>query len=64
MKVKMKMSFLALTIGVSFSYAAQALPNITVLATGGTIAGSGDSPVKASYTPGTIKVDKLLELVP
>lgn len=64
MKVKTKMSFLALTIGVSFSYAAQALPNITVLATGGTITGSGDSPVKASYTPGTIKVDKLLELVP
>ncbi|WP_439647101.1 asparaginase domain-containing protein [Arsenophonus endosymbiont of Aleurodicus floccissimus] len=28
------------------------------------MAGSGDSPVKASYTPGTIKVDKLLELVP
>lgn len=64
MKPKMKMNFLTLTIGVFLSYAAHALPNVTVLATGGTIAGSGDSPVKANYTPGAIKIDQLLKLVP
>ena len=42
MKTKMKISFLVLAFGVSFSCSAFALPNITVLATGGTIAGSGE----------------------
>ncbi|HGJ5866809.1 L-asparaginase 2 [Arsenophonus nasoniae] len=64
MKTKMKISFLVLAFGVSCSCSAFALPNITVLATGGTIAGSGESPVKASYTPGTIKIDQLVSLVP
>ncbi|MBS9059701.1 L-asparaginase, partial [Escherichia coli] len=35
---------------MGFSGAALALPNITILATGGTIAGGGDSATKSNYT--------------
>lgn len=48
-------------IGASFL---MAKPNITILATGGTIAGSGDSAVKSSYSAGAVTVDKLLAAVP
>ncbi len=41
-----------------------AKPNITILATGGTIAGAGDSSVKSSYSAGAVTVDKLLAAVP
>ena len=48
-------------IGASFL---MAKPNITILATGGTIAGSGDSAVKSAYSAGAVTVDKLLAAVP
>lgn len=41
-----------------------AKPTIYVLATGGTIAGSGDSALSGSYTSGTVTVDKLIAAVP
>lgn len=41
-----------------------AKPNITILATGGTIAGAGESSVKSSYSAGAVTVDKLLAAVP
>src|SRR6476659_9121110 len=40
------------------------LPNITVLATGGTIAGAAASDVQAGYTSGKVGVDQLLAAVP
>ncbi|MDY0093045.1 MAG: type II asparaginase [Candidatus Vecturithrix sp.] len=43
---------------------AQDLPSITILATGGTIAGSGESSVSSAYTSGTVTVDILLQAVP
>ncbi|RLX27435.1 type II asparaginase, partial [Escherichia coli] len=43
-----KTALAALVMG--FSGAALALPNITILATGGTIAGGGDSATKSNYT--------------
>ncbi len=39
-------------------------PRIIILATGGTIAGSGDSSTAAAYTPGKLPLDVLLEAVP
>eukprot|EP01029_Cantina_marsupialis_P021293 TRINITY_DN507966_c0_g1_i1.p1 TRINITY_DN507966_c0_g1~~TRINITY_DN507966_c0_g1_i1.p1 ORF type:complete len:350 (-),score=75.15 TRINITY_DN507966_c0_g1_i1:68-1117(-) len=48
-------------VGASFL---MAKPNITILATGGTIAGAGDSSVKSSYSAGAVTVDKLLAAVP
>jgi L-asparaginase len=44
--------------------AAADLPNIVVLATGGTIAGAAASDVQAGYTSGQVGVDQLLAAVP
>src|SRR5215471_5641877 len=41
-----------------------ALPNVVVLATGGTIAGKATSNVKAGYTSGQVGVQELLAAVP
>lgn len=41
-----------------------AKPNIIILATGGTIAGSGTSSIKSAYSAGAVTVDKLLSAVP
>lgn len=49
---------------MGFSGAALALPNITILATGGTIAGSGDSATKSNYTAGKVGVENLVNAVP
>lgn len=48
--------------GISGS--AFALPNITLLATGGTIAGGGDSATKSNYKAGKLGVDALVNAVP
>ena len=44
--------------------AAQALPTVVVLATGGTIAGAAGTNVQAGYTSGQVGVDQLLAAVP
>jgi L-asparaginase len=44
--------------------AADKLPNIVVLATGGTIAGAAASDVQAGYTSGQVGVEQLLAAVP
>ncbi|WP_420744896.1 L-asparaginase 2 [Photobacterium damselae] len=48
----------------SFSFAATALPNIKILATGGTIAGAGQSATESNYTAGKVGVDALIAAVP
>jgi L-asparaginase len=48
-------------IGASMLFAK---PNITILATGGTIAGAGESSVNSTYSAGAVTVDKLLAAVP
>ena len=40
------------------------LPNITILATSGTIAGGGDSATKSNYTAGKVGVENLVNAVP
>lgn len=42
----------------------QTKPRITILATGGTIAGSGESETRSAYKAGEVPVDELLEAVP
>ena len=39
-------------------------PNIVILATGGTIAGSADTQTQAGYTSGQVGVDILINAVP
>jgi L-asparaginase len=45
-------------------HARQPLPNVVVLATGGTIAGAAGSDVQAGYTSGQVGVEQLLAAVP
>lgn len=52
---------LALCLGASVLFAK---PTIYVLATGGTIAGGGDSALSGNYKSGTVTVDKLIAAVP
>jgi len=59
---------IALTILVPGAHAVRAqqgaLPQVVVLATGGTIAGAAASDVQAGYTSGQVGVDQLLAAVP
>ena len=43
---------------------ARKLPNITILATGGTIAGAGATGTQAAYTSGAVTIDAMLAAVP
>src|SRR5580765_760529 len=52
------------TSGVFAVPAAQSLPTVVVLATGGTIAGAAASDVQAGYASGQVGVDQLLAAVP
>jgi L-asparaginase len=54
----------ALALATAIQTAAQPLPNIVVLATGGTIAGAAGSDVQAAYTSGQVGVEQLLAAVP
>jgi L-asparaginase len=56
-------ALLAATLAVPAS-AADKLPTVVVLATGGTIAGAAGSDVQAAYTSGQVGVDQLLAAVP
>jgi L-asparaginase len=47
-----------------FALQAQQLPRIIILATGGTIAGSGASADRAGYTAGKIPIDELVGTIP
>lgn len=42
----------------------QKLPNVVVLATGGTIAGAGVSSTGSAYTSGQVKIDAMIDAVP
>jgi len=57
----LKTSLMVALIG---AYSLMAKPTIAILATGGTIAGSGTSEVASSYSAGAVTVDKLLAAVP
>src|SRR5246500_3853512 len=55
-----------LTLGNSLASAAQNrnLPNIVILATGGTIAGAAATGTQAAYTSGAVTIDAMLAVVP
>ncbi len=66
----MKNNYIRLSMAVaglcfsSLSFASADLPNIKILATGGTIAGAGDAATQSSYTSGQVGVDQLVAAVP
>ena len=62
----MKKTLLAAALALSLAgsaFAAQ-LPNVAILATGGTIAGSGNSATGSAYTAGKVSVNHLVAAVP
>ena len=61
-----KLSTAALLLGLlaGWSLQAAAKPNILILATGGTIAGSAESQTQAGYASGQVGVDVLINAVP
>ncbi|OOH92414.1 L-asparaginase 2 [Pasteurellaceae bacterium 15-036681] len=52
------------SLGLSTAYASSSLPNITILATGGTIAGSGQTAVSSAYQAGQLNIETLIDAVP
>ena len=63
MKLKKLTALMMLGLGFSVAQAAE-LPNITILATGGTIAGSGETAVSSAYKAGQLNVEALIDAVP
>ncbi len=49
---------------MSSSVSAETKPNIVILATGGTIAGAGNSAVEGKYTAGQLPVEQLVNAIP
>ncbi|MCX2961166.1 L-asparaginase 2 [Rodentibacter caecimuris] len=63
----MKLKKLAVLTMLGFSIStvqAAELPNITILATGGTIAGSGATAVSSAYKAGQLNIEALIDAVP
>ncbi|OOF58815.1 L-asparaginase 2 [Rodentibacter genomosp. 2] len=63
----MKLKKLAVLTMLGFSIStvqATELPNITILATGGTIAGSGETAVSSAYKAGQLNIEALIDAVP
>jgi L-asparaginase len=59
-----KYLFCVIALTMVFALQAQQLPRIIILATGGTIAGSGASADRAGYTAGKIPIDELVGTIP
>lgn len=65
MKTFRQLAFLALVLLLSTSSIwAQKRPNIRILATGGTIAGTGSTTTGSSYTAGQVAINDLISAVP
>ncbi len=55
---------LLLIVSISCIRAGQKMPNIVILATGGTIAGAGASSTGSAYTSGQVKIEAMIDAVP
>ena len=64
MKDLRKQSLILVAIFLSMSLTFAAKPNIHILATGGTIAGTGSSATSSNYTSGQVAIGALLDAVP
>jgi L-asparaginase len=55
---------LAFQLQATNKFKTEKLPKVIIIATGGTIAGAGESVTKAAYTAGKVPIDDLLNAVP
>lgn len=62
--MSLKKTVLALGLVIASGSALAALPNIAVFATGGTIAGAGQSSTGSAYSAGKVGVNHLVAAVP
>ena len=58
------MTALLLLVFVPYNMAQNKLPKVVILATGGTIAGAGESSTGSAYTSGQVKIDAMIDAVP
>ena len=58
---KLSIAFLFFTL---LSFSQPKLPNVVILATGGTIAGAGESSTGSAYTSGKVGIDAMIDAVP
>lgn len=63
-KFRSMIALMAIILCGLTTFSASALPKIHILATGGTIAGSGESATKTNYTAGQVAISSLLDAVP
>ena len=62
---KRRILLLVFAITLNFGFAQNKdLPNVVILATGGTIAGSADSGTQAGYTSGQVGIETMIAAVP
>lgn len=65
MKNLKRISFLAvMLLTTAFAAVSQQKPNVCILATGGTIAGTGKSATASGYTAGQVAIQSLIDAVP
>lgn len=65
MKIMRSTSILMLLIVSAIAYGqSKKLPNVVILATGGTIAGAGASSTGSAYTSGQVKIEAMIDAVP
>ena len=64
MKFLKRFSMLSVMMLLAVAVAAQELPKVYILATGGTIAGAGGSATKTQYSAGQVAIGTLLDAVP
>ena len=68
MKTKNRMNLiltaLMLFAMLPYGVAQKKLPKVVILATGGTIAGAGESSTGSAYTSGQVKIDAMIDAVP
>jgi L-asparaginase len=64
MTLPIRKTLLAAVVGLTLSPMAMALPNVHILATGGTIAGAGQSATQSNYEAGKVAIETLIAAVP
>ena len=63
-KSQMLLLVLLTLVNWQYSFAQSKKPNITILATGGTIAGAAATGTQAGYTSGAVTIDAMIAAVP
>ncbi|QDF67215.1 L-asparaginase 2 [Shewanella sp. SNU WT4] len=64
MNFPMRKLLLSVALGLCISSTAQALPQVRIIATGGTIAGVGQSATESNYQAGEVGISSLIAAVP